>query len=69
MIGNDERGGKGSRAVNIGGFKPYKVRTKIEKWGEKRKENLNGWQRFPNWRAKIITGGSLVGSLHVGLDQ
>jgi hypothetical protein len=47
-------GGNKTRVINIGRFKPYKLRKKIEKWGKKRNEDPNGWQRFPNWRAKII---------------
>jgi hypothetical protein len=27
--------GKGPQTINIGRFKPYKVRTKFDKWGEK----------------------------------
>jgi hypothetical protein len=73
-IHNDKRcpmtsGGKQTRAINIGRFKPNKVRKKFDKWGREINKNLNGSQRFPNWLAKIITCGSWVGSLHVGSDQ
>jgi hypothetical protein len=37
--------------------------------GRKINKNPNGSQRFLNWLAKILTGGSRVGSLHVGSDQ
>jgi hypothetical protein len=40
-------GGNKTRAINIRRFKPYKVRTKIEKWGKKEAKTLavrNGFQ-------------------------
>jgi hypothetical protein len=62
-------GGKGTRTINIGRFKTYKVRTKFDNWGRKRCKNPNGSQQFPNWRAKILTGSFQEGSLLVGSVQ
>ncbi len=47
-VANNERGGRGNRAINIGRFKTYKARTQFDNWGRKRCENLNGSQQFPN---------------------
>jgi hypothetical protein len=49
-------GGKQTRAINIGRFKLYKVRTEFDKWGREINENPNGSQWFPNWHATIIAG-------------
>jgi hypothetical protein len=35
--GNDQRGGRWSRAINIRRFKTCKARTKFDKEGEKRR--------------------------------
>jgi hypothetical protein len=36
-VGNDQRGGRGNRAINIGRFKTCKARMEFDKEGEKRR--------------------------------
>ena len=62
-------GGKVTRAIKIGELKTCNVRTKFDKWGRKNLSLPNGYKRLKNWRAKILTGGSRVGSLDVGSDE
>jgi hypothetical protein len=62
-------GGKETCTVNIGRFKTYKVRAKLNNWGRTRCANPNGSQHFPNGRAKIVTGGTQEVSLQVVSDQ
>jgi hypothetical protein len=38
-VANNERGGRGNRAINIGRFKTCKARTEFDQEGEKRRRN------------------------------
>jgi hypothetical protein len=69
-VGNDQRGGRGNRAINIGKFKTCKARTEFGKRGGEKEEktimvptilklaceNINGWNP-----GSVAAGG--VGSI------
>jgi hypothetical protein len=75
-INDDERSSKGTHTIEIGSYKTYKVRTKFDKEGEKRRTKAGEKQEktitvptLLKLACKNISGGSQEGSLKVGLDQ